>query len=64
MGQLVPSTGHWGDIGYVTMRTGEGLARADLVMLDRYYPDPDRRTWIDAELLREKQGLFCTFRWR
>ena len=58
-----PSTGHWGDIGYVAMRTGEGLVRADLVMLDRYYPNPDRRMWIDAELLREKQGLFCTFRW-
>ena len=45
------------------MRTGEGFAHADLVMLDRYYPNPDKRTWIDAELLREKQGLFCTFRW-
>lgn len=59
----LPSTGHWGDIGYVTMRTGEGIARAELLILDRYYPNPDRRTWIDDEIVREKQGQSCTFRW-
>lgn len=59
----MPSTGHWGDIGYVTMRTGAGFARAELTILDRYFPNPEKRTWIDEEIQREKTGAFCTFRW-
>ena len=60
----LPSASHWGDIGYVTFRTASGEARADLVMKDHFFPNPDVRTWIDEEIVREKQGQFVSFRWR
>jgi len=60
----LPSTGSWGDIGFVTMRTESGMARAELVLFEHYYPTPEKTTWLDAEILREKQGAFCTFRWQ
>lgn len=59
----LPSASHWGDIGYVTFRTGEGVARADLVMRDHFFPNPESRVWMDDEVVREKQGRFLTFRW-
>ena len=59
----LPSASHWGDIGYVTFRTSPGAARADLVMQDHFFPDPDVKTWIDEEIVREKQNQFLTFRW-
>lgn len=59
----LPSTGHWGDIGHVVFRTFPGAARADLVENDHFFPNPDAKTWIDEEMIRERQGLSCTFRW-
>ena len=58
----LPSTGHWGDIGYVKFRTSSGCARAELVETDHYFPNPDARGWIDREIVRERQGAFYTFR--
>ena len=36
----LPSTGHWGDIGYVLFRTSPGQAVAELVQNDFYFPKP------------------------
>ena len=36
----LPSTGHWGDIGYVRFRTSPGQALAELVQYDFYFPKP------------------------
>lgn len=59
----LPSACHWGDIGYVILRTAPGSARAELVMKDHFFPDPEVRTWIDDEIVREKKGMNITFRW-
>ncbi len=60
----LPSTGLWGDIGYVKFRTSQGAARADLVMKDRYFPRKDKKTEIDADILLEKRNAFISFRWK
>ena len=36
----LPSTGHWGDIGYVKFRMGPDEAVAELVQTDFYFPKP------------------------
>ena len=58
-----PSTGSWGDIGFVVMKTEPGMARAELVLLEHFYPKPGRRTWLDEEIVAEKRCSACTFRW-
>lgn len=62
----LPSSGHWGDIGYVLFRTTPAGARADLTVWDHWYPYPvdadETRPAIWDDLVREKQGRFCTFR--
>ena len=58
----LPSTGHWGDIGYVLVRANADGVRAELQIFDRFYPDPSARTPIDRDLLAEKRGLFMNFR--
>ena len=61
----LPSTGHWGDIGYVLLRVDGDKAVASLRQRDFYYPRPepmdpaDRKIW--KIILRENQGLSCTF---
>ena len=59
----LPSTGHWGDIGYVKFRVSPGRAVAELVQFDRYYPDPSHKTSLDDVLLHENQGQHCVFEW-
>ena len=63
----LPSSGHWGDIGWVIFRTTPTEARADLTVWDYWYPHPaaagETRPAIWDDLVREKQGRFCTFRW-
>ena len=58
-----PSTGSWGDIGFVAMRTEPGRARAELVLLEHFYPNPNQRSWLDEEIVAEKGCCACTFRW-
>ncbi|MCQ2391063.1 MAG: metallophosphoesterase [Kiritimatiellae bacterium] len=58
----LPSTGHWGDIGYVTFRVSAHEARASYCAMDHYFPTPDKRTPMDADLLEEKRNAFMTFR--
>lgn len=61
----LPSTGHWGDIGYALMRTDGDKATVTLRQSDFYYPGPDPIDPVDRELwkivVRENQGLSCTF---
>ena len=60
----LPSTGHWGDIGYTVVRLSPNAARADFVQKGFFYPSPETpRTpaWDDVE--REHRGASCTFRW-
>lgn len=60
----LPSTGHWGDIGFVKLRVSPGIARAELVIYDHYFPNFDTpRTMLDRDVVAEKQGAFITFRW-
>ena len=62
----LPSTGHWGDIGYALMRVRGGEAVVSLCERDYYFPTPKppkdpcvARTW--KAIARDHQGLFCTF---
>ena len=60
----LPSTGHWGDIGFVKLRVSPGAARAELVIYDHYFPNFDTpRTMLDRDVVEEKRGAFMTFRW-
>ena len=62
----LPSTGHWGDIGYALMRVRGGEAVVSLCERDYYFPTPKppknpdvARTW--KAIVRDHQGLSCTF---
>ena len=62
----LPSTGHWGDIGYALMRVKDGNAVVELRQRDYYFPSPKppkdpcvAKTW--KAIARDHQGLFCTF---
>ena len=61
----LPSTGHWGDIGYALMRTEGDKATVSLRQRDFYYPRPEPMDPTDREIwqivVRENQGLSCTF---
>ena len=59
----LPSTGHWGDIGYVVAQSADHALRLDYHALDHYFPTPDARNAMDDDLLAEKRGAFMTFRW-
>ena len=53
----VPSTGQWGDIGYIVLMQRSDRARAKLMMIDYYYPlpkEPPRADWL--ERIRQKDG--------
>lgn len=62
----LPSTGHWGDIGWALMRTSSDKATVSLDIDDWYFPEPrpglpgaDFALW--KKNLEEKRGLTCTF---
>lgn len=61
----LPSTGHWGDIGYVLMRVQPGRAVAELRQRDFFFPKPSENAreappeW--AVIVEENKGQKCTF---
>jgi len=61
----LPSTGHWGDIGYALMREEPDRATLSLVQYDYFSPkplpvgEPARPDW--EAVVRDHQGLKCTF---
>lgn len=61
----LPSTGFWGDIGYVTFRTDAKLATATLVQREfyfpRFHPDPAKRDPAWAMRTRENDGRTVHF---
>lgn len=62
----LPSTGHWGDIGWSLMRTGGGRAKVSLYQRDFWFPIKDSpEPGADHEMWRlntaENTGATCTF---
>ena len=61
----LPSTGHWGDIGYVTVRTTPGVATATLHQLDFFFltPQTESPSMIQNRYIQEdnRQGCTCRF---
>ncbi len=61
----LPSTGFWGDIGYVTFRTTADLAVASLRQYEYYFPRPEPRQSCDQRLwdliTAENQNQTCSF---
>ena len=64
-GLCLPSTGHWGDIGYTLFRTFGDHAVATLRQREFFFPKPEpkqdssRTLW--SFITAENQGLSCTF---
>jgi len=64
----LPSTGHWGDIGYVTFRAEEHKAVAKFVRKDFFFNNPVEDAahrppeWDDIRDERSRD-VFCTFRY-
>ena len=64
---ILPSTGHWGDIGYVLMRTSPGEAVAELHQDDFYFPadlPPERRGADWSAMVAANHGAKCHFVWK
>ncbi len=61
----LPSTGHWGDIGYALMRIRDGNAMMTLREREYFHPTPVPKDPAVAEswktIVRDRQGLKCTF---
>jgi len=61
----LPSTGHWGDIGYTVFRTTPRDAVASLELRDFYFPKPldegEARPEIWDVILNESRGQSCKF---
>ena len=59
----LPSTGHWGDIGFATFRTYPDRATLTLHQYDFFFTGGpgDGQTFRD-DIVREKNGQTCTFR--
>lgn len=61
----LPSTGHWGDIGYALMRIKDGKAVVTLREREYFYPTPTPKnpdvvkTW--KAVASDRDGLKCTF---
>lgn len=61
----MPSTGHWGDIGFVTLQLDAEKAVATLHESEFFFPNPPERPedapaqW--AEFVKEYDGETCTF---
>lgn len=63
----LPSTGHWGDIGYALMRTAPGSAHVTLHQDDFYFPvdlPPEERAPDWSAMVAANQGANCRFVWR
>ena len=64
----LPSTGHWGDIGYVLFRAEEHGGTARFVQKDFFFHrpvkegEPRPQEWDDV-LADRSHNLVCTFRW-
>ena len=62
----LPSTGHWGDIGYVTMRLSADRAVASLRQYEYFFPrpKPDDPKYVEIwrDITEENQNQSCTFR--
>ncbi|MGN0201905.1 MAG: metallophosphoesterase [Candidatus Cryptobacteroides sp.] len=64
----VPSTGYWGDIGYVTLRMEEDRAVATLREKEYFFPAPVAEgeevpaQW--KEIAKDQDGSVCTFMYR
>ena len=56
----LPSTGHWGDIGYTTFRTTPEKATLSLKMKDFFFPRPlkegEKRPAIWDQFIKERSG--------
>ena len=63
----LPSTGHWGDIGYVLLRTCGNRAVASLVQKEFFFPSPSEPgAPVNAlwdVIVAENKGQTCTFVW-
>ena len=59
----LPSTGHWGDIGYVRFTTSANSARAEMEMMDHFFPVPSNHNQRDNDFIAERRNSFMTFRW-
>jgi len=61
----LPSTGHWGDIGYTTFKTSKTEAVATLRQFEYFFPSPKAQRPEDQELWNritaENQHQTCTF---
>jgi hypothetical protein len=61
----VPSTGHWGDIGFVTMAMEKDRATARLYEQEFYFPGPlkegEEKPAIWSEIEREHKDAVCVF---
>ncbi len=61
----LPSTGHWGDIGYALFRTTSDCATASLVQKDFFYPKPiekaSERPAIWAKIVEDHRNLSVSF---
>lgn len=64
----LPSTGHWGDIGYVLFRAEAHKGTATFVQKDFFFSEPAKdgemrpQEWDDI-LSDRSRDLVCTFRW-
>ena len=67
----LPSTGHWGDIGYVVFRTSPGRAVAELYQNDYFFPSPpgpgkgspDARSPVWDRIVAENRGQTMHWMW-
>ena len=67
----LPSTGHWGDIGYVVFRTSPGRAVAELYQDDYFFPSPpgpgkwspDVRSPVWDRIVAENRGQTMHWMW-
>ncbi|MBP5321081.1 MAG: metallophosphoesterase [Kiritimatiellae bacterium] len=58
----LPSTGHWGDIGFATLRTAPGKATLTLHQRDYFFTGgPDEHQPDRDAIVREKNGQTITF---
>ncbi len=62
---ILPSTGHWGDIGYTLFRTGPDGAVAEFVQRDFFFATPlkegETRPPVWDAVYREHTGATCRF---
>lgn len=64
---VLPSTGHWGDIGYVLFRTEPGKAVAELYQDDFFFPvelPPEKCAADWSAMVAANRGAVCNFAWR